>query len=468
LAGVIFFRKKFGAKFIFLLLLFLFLGLWRYSVSLPVQNPERISYYNGEKITFLSKVSDEAVKGTEKQKIEVESFYLISKNKEVRGKVLLFISLYPEYSYGDKLKITCKPQKPRPFGGFAYDRFLAKSDIYSLCYYPRISRLGREDMEGFFESEVSDPFFSFIYSFKDELRQNLERGLPEPQSSLARAMILGDKGGITEELRQNFARAGLSHLMAISGMHIGILIAVFFWILLSLGLHRRQAFYIAGCLLLFYIILIGFPASAVRAGVMGFLLLLSFQLGRLNRVFNSLGLAACLMLLINPALLRDDIGFQLSFLAVTGIILFYPLFSFYISKFFKLGEGRITQGVAGIISLTLSAQILTLPLIAYNFSLISLSAIWSNLLVLPLLPFLLLALLAGLGLSLLLPVFSFYFFLPAFFLLSLVLETVRFFARIPWFFYQVADMHPAWLSFYYSGVLLFYFLAAKYKEIKEK
>jgi len=163
---------------------------------------------------------------------------------------------------------------------------------------------------------------------------------------------------------------------------VAILTATLMSLLLGLGLWRKQAFYITIVLMLLFIVLTGLQASAVRAGIMGGLLLLGQHLGRINISARALAYAASIMLLLNPFLLTRDVGFQLSFLAVLGIIYFSPIISSFLTKIPN------TLHVREIMSMTIAAQILTLPILIVNFGFISLVSILGNLLILPLLPIL--------------------------------------------------------------------------------
>ena len=394
---------------------FLFLGIWRFSVSIPIDSPGKIWHYNGENIDVIARVVEEPRVELDKQKLTIEVFYSENLGRKLEGEVLIYSDLYPRINYGDNLRIKCELKAPEPFNDFAYDRYLAKSDIYSLCYYPEIERLELDEHSS--QNNFYFLFFNNLYNLKDKISYLINISIREPEASVLRAMTLGDKWSVPDDVREDFAKAGLSHIMAISGMHIGIILSVIFSSLLFLGLFRSKAFYFSSIFLVFYITIIGFPASAVRASIMGFLVLLSFNLGRLNQIVNSLALAACFMLLINPALLRDDIGFQLSFLAVLGIVYFHYFISNSLKRLFRIGDKRIITGIIDLISLTLSAQILTLPLIAWNFSQVSLVALVSNLLVLWALPFLFTLFILALPLSFILPNLSFWFFLPVFLIL---------------------------------------------------
>ncbi|MCD4693744.1 ComEC family competence protein [bacterium] len=452
----LFLRFNLKLRLIFLIGFFLFLGIWRFSVSVPVDSPDKIWHYNGRHIDFIGKVADEPRIEPTKQRIIINTFYSSNLDKELKGKVLVYSDLYPKINYGDNLNIKCELKAPEPFNGFSYDRYLAKSDIYSVCYYPEIERIEKNKyLSG---NNFKFLFFSRVYSFKNKIRYLINMSVGEPEASVLRAMTLGDKWSVPDDVRENFAKSGLSHIMAISGMHIGIILTVIFSFLLFLGFFRSKAFYFSSIFLLFYITIIGFPASAVRASIMGFLVLLSFNLGRLNQIINSLALAACFMLIINPAFLRDDIGFQLSFLAVLGIIYFYPFLSEFLKKPFGGKEGKVIGAIINLISLTLSAQILTLPLIAWNFSQISIVALFSNLLVLWVIPFLFVSFILALVLSFLLPSLSFWFFLPTFLILKYILVVVNFFASSPIFYLEVEKINFAWISLYYFVIALCYMI----------
>ncbi len=237
-------------------------------------------------------------------------------------------NIYPKYEYGDKLKINCELITPEKFNGFSYDRYLARYNIYSVCYYPSLSRETGQGLDS------KDLIYKKIFSFKHLLQDKINSSLNEPEASLASAIFLGYKKNLPADLQDGFSKVGISHIVAISGMHIGIISVILMSVLIGFGFKRKYAFYIATFLLILYIVIIGFPASAMRAGLMGFLVLWALNLGRLNKITNSLFLTAAILLFINPKLLRDDIGFQLSFLAVLGIIYFYPSYSvIFLKKF---------------------------------------------------------------------------------------------------------------------------------------
>jgi len=367
--GLFLFYRRHIIKIILLGFCFFILGIWRYNIDLQKVDEGKINFYNNSEIEFVGIVEKEPDIRNSYTNLTVESQRLAG-NKLVYGKVLVMTNIFPEFAYGDELKIICRLQAPENFNDFAYDKYLARYDIYSLCYYPKIKLLKRNQ---------GSEFYAKTYYLKSNLKLIIEQSLHEPHSSLLSAIILGVKRGIPKELVENFSQAGISHIMAISGMHITILATLLLYLGIMIGLSRDRAFYFATIGLFLYILLIGFPASAVRAGIMGFLVLWAMKLGRLNKATNAVVFAASVMLLINPLLIYD-IGFQLSFLAVVGLIYIFPILEKVTKRvpdFFKLKS---------LILITISAQISTLPVILYHFGRFSLIAPLANILVVPLLP----------------------------------------------------------------------------------
>ena len=281
--------------------------------------------------------------------------------------------------------------------------------------------------------------------------------MAEPEAGLARGIILGERADIDQKINDNFSRTGLTHLIAISGMNISILAVMAMSALIWLGLWRRQAFYATILFLIIYLVLIGLPASAVRAGIMGGLFLYALTIGRLNKISNSLVFAGALMILFNPKLLRDDVGFQLSFLAILGIIYVYPALE---KRFEKIGWTKFKAG-RDVLNITLAAQIFTLPIIATNFSLISLIAPLANLLVLWTMPVVMVVVLTGLPLSFIFPSISFLFFLPAQLLLKFVILVAEIGAKIPYAYLKFNFKHAALFAVLYYLIVILILLKAK-------
>ncbi|MFA5075821.1 MAG: ComEC/Rec2 family competence protein [Patescibacteria group bacterium] len=347
-----------------LIMILIIVASLRYLFWYPKITPDQLAYYNDQgSTTFIGLITSEPEKNLKNTKLVVSG-------QDLKGKVLITTYLWPEYHYGDQLEINCRLQAPQPIEDFAYDKYLAKSQIYSLCYQPQIKLLAQNQ---------GNRFYSQILKVKNRLGQTIDQSLPSPQSALLKALLLGDRGDLPPELTAAFSRVSLTHIIAVSGSHLVIIIAVLMNLLLGLGLRRKVAFYFIVSILITYTLLVGAPASAVRATIMGIMTLLAQQIGRLNRSSWSLILTALVMLAINPLLLFYDVGFQLSFLSVWGLMSISPLLEKWLIKV----SIPNWLGLKDSLIMTLAAQIATLPLIIYQFGQASLVAPLANLLILP-------------------------------------------------------------------------------------
>ena len=430
-----------------------------------------VKKYNNKSLYLEGKVCSSVYQSFKKQEFNfcVDSFSFSSDFKyrrNISGKILLRTKIFPQFSYGDYIKLNCFLESVEPFSGFAYDRYLARFDIYSICNYPDILQ---------YEKNNSASIWRYIFDFKKHLTNIFRKNLDEDQSSILEAMLLGSKKVISDNLYEIFSKTGLSHMIAISGMHIGILSVMILNFFLSLGFSRKKVFYFVVLFLFFYLALIGFPASAMRASLMGFFLFWSIYLGRLNKANHTFVLVISIILFINPKLLRDDIGFQLSVGACLGLTYFLPLFEkiFDIftenikSKNENLGifTERFLKVLFLIFAASFSAQILSLPIIINNFHAISSVSMISNLLVIWILPFLIVASLVAILFSIFLPIFSFMFFLVVRFLLSYIVFIANFLASFSWVYIEVNNFSLVYVFFYY---VLIFILFLELKKITEK
>ncbi|TSC96207.1 MAG: Uncharacterized protein Athens101410_137 [Parcubacteria group bacterium Athens1014_10] len=354
---------------------FLFLGILIYNLNLPELSKNKISFYNNQNqnISFQGIIAKEPEIEIDKQNLTIESeaAFINQRWQKISGRVLIGVKLYPRYSYGDRIEIKCGLKSPEKIENFDYAAYLSPQKIYSLCYYPKIKILS--DNQG-------NAFLAKILKIKNKLQSIINYSLPEPHASLFSAIFLGNRSALPQELLEKFKRAGISHIIAISGLHVAIIGLILSNLFLLFCLPKKYAFYLSSVSLFLFVVLTGARSSVIRAGIMGFLILLAEKEGRLKNSLNALVFTAALMILFNPFLLKNDIGFQLSFLAVLGIIYFYPFFDNL--KFLQ----KLPDFLKSIFSVTLSAQLATLPLIIYYFHYYSIIAPLTNLLILPALP----------------------------------------------------------------------------------
>ncbi|GAH71595.1 unnamed protein product, partial [marine sediment metagenome] len=235
--------------------------------------------------------------------------------QEVSGTALLFVPRYPTYNYGDRLMVTGELKTPPQLDDFDYKDYLFHQGIYSTMLYPEIEIL---------ETGKGSKPLEWVYSVRNRLSQTLAQVLPEPQASLAQGIILGNRGNIPSPLKDDFSHTGTAHLLAISGLHLAIVAGI----LLSIGIWlfgRRHYIYIWLPLVTIwlYVLITGMHAPVIRGAIMASLFLTAELLGRQRSAITALAFAAAVMVGISPQILWTA-SFQMSFLAMAGLIFIFP------------------------------------------------------------------------------------------------------------------------------------------------
>jgi len=341
-------------------ILFFVFGIFRYQNYLSKIKNQEIKNFIGKEISILGLVDDEP-------KIKEKSILFPLKTE--KGKILIRAKRYPEFEYGEKVKITGILKEPEAKDSFNWKNYLLKDGILVEMDFPKIEKTGEN---------FGNPIKKFSIFLKRRIEEAIRENLPLLHSALLKSLLFGEEEEIPFDWKEKLNQTGTRHIAAVSGMNITIISSLILSFLLFLGLWRHHAFYLSIFLISFYVFMIGAPSSAIRAAIMGILYLTAQHFGRISSGERSVVFAATLMLFFNPLLLRYDISFQLSFLAILGIIYFYQFFFEKLKKFPKL----IKENLAS----TLSAQIFTFPILIYNFGQISLISPLSNVLILPILP----------------------------------------------------------------------------------
>jgi competence protein ComEC len=208
----------------------------------------------------------------------------------------------------------------------------------------------------------------------------LGQGMPPREAELARGFVLGEDEGIDERTQEDFRRAGLSHLLAVSGENVTLLALLAMPLLGALGIPLRERLLWVLALIAVYVPVAGSGASIQRAGVMGALGVLATLGGRRGSRLYALALAAGVTLAIDPGV-AVDVGWQLSFAAVLGILLLAtPLRRAIVAR---LGPGRWRRALAEGVAVTVAATLATAPLIAFHFETLSTTTLAANVLAMP-------------------------------------------------------------------------------------
>ncbi len=435
---------RFRLKFLWFSLGIVF-GLWRFLVSFPdIDDPGFVGFYNGTPdFEFQGQIVREVDTRSDCQNLVLESGH---------GLVHVKVGRYPEYEYGDVLVVRGELQEPAEFDGFSYKNYLSRYDIYSVMYSPRIELVERGS---------GNIFWSKMFEFKGYFESRLNEIFPEPSASLSAGLLLGSRRGIPDEIQEYFRITGLSHIVAISGYNITIVIA-FVGALLGFLPKKKQIFFACGFVVLFTVF-VGASAAVVRASIMGVIGLLAIWFGRKSYVTNSLILSAFLMNFFNPKILVYDVGFQLSFAATCGLVYVSPLLEKWVQEKAPWVWCAIPQGfcIRESLFLTLSAQVTALPIIIMNFEQLSLVSPLANMFVAVLIPWAMLLSFGAAGLYMLGVKFGGlligYF---AWFFMSGIVYIAEKFSELPLAVVNIGFVEPWMLGLYF--VVLIYFISRKF------
>ncbi|HNB50692.1 MAG TPA: ComEC/Rec2 family competence protein, partial [Anaerolineales bacterium] len=302
----------------------------------------------------------------------------------VSGLLLARIDPGSEFHYGDRLTLTGQLQTPPETESFSYRDYLARSGVYAFLPFAEASLL---------QTGQGNPFMAAIFALKTRAYETIHHLYPDPEAALLAGILLGIETGIPADLDQAFRDTGTAHIIAISGFNISI-IAALFTSLFSYFLGKKQGAFAAILAIAFYTLLVGADAAVVRAAIMGSLAIFARQMKQQSgdnfAALGTLAVTAAVMVFANP-LLPWDAGFQLSFFATLGLILFAQklndAFARFLSRYLPISTvEKITPLVGDLVLLTFAAQITTLPLILYHFQRLSLTAFLANPLILPVQP----------------------------------------------------------------------------------
>ncbi|MBI2856369.1 MAG: DNA internalization-related competence protein ComEC/Rec2 [Chloroflexi bacterium] len=358
------------------------------------------------------------------------------------------VAVRPErpFRYGDRLVLTGQVEEPPVFQDFDYRDYLARQGIYSTSVYPEAKLL--EQGEG-------NPLLEALYSARHRLSRSLSRAIAEPQGSLAQALVLGRRSTMPLEMTQAFRDTGTSHLLAISGLHVGVLLGLTLALARWLFGARRQLYLLAPLTALWgYAGLSGMAPSVERAAIMGSIYLAGLYLGRQNSIMPALAVAAAIMVGLQPRVL-SEVSFQLSFMAMMGLVLLAPPIERRLARSFGSGEedGGWSRALTYATSATIAATLATLPLVAFYFHQVSLVGLPVTLLALPALAPILVTGVLTAALGLVSSGASEVAGWAAWLFLSYLKGVVELFDAIPGNVVEVGDMGESLVLVYYGALL---------------
>ena len=423
------------------------LGALRYTLGQP---SNATALYNGHNVVLEGIVSAEPDVRPEFTylRVQVQRLLLESAGVDPGGIVLVRVDNAIHWRYGDVLRVWGTLDAPPVMAGFDYRDYLARQGVFSWLTYPsRVQRIG----EG-----QGQPFYATLLQVKAALRGSVQRIMPAPESALLNGILIGDDNELPAWIQTAFRRTGTSHIVAISGFNVSIVIALVVP-LLSRWLGKRRAAMVAIPAIVVYTLLTGASASVVRAALMAIIVLAGQLFWRRGFTLNTLCAAAFFMLFFDPQALFD-LGFQLSVMATLGLVIYSGWLSGHINtQLERLPNERLqklTGSLADVLVPTLAANLTTLPLMLTNFQQWSVIAPLTNTMVLPIQPALMVLGIIASAAGILSVSLGTLLGLPAYALLTLTLRLVEWTSRPDWAAQPIYgfDATPAILYYLALGI----------------
>jgi len=389
LAGLLIKNKRLSIFLLMFTLIFSMSVRWHTVFNFSDEHIAFKDFSNVNSITGI--VTEAKYKQTNKNKyvLSVSEANIHNQQFKTNGKVLLTtIKIKQKYTYGDLLQINCNLQEPkgqRNPGQFDYKKYLADQDIFLITYVNHI------DSIEVIERQAGNYFVqSIIEPVRKHFNKSLNSFVTDENSSILKALLLGEKQDIETDLLEQFKKVGVVHVLAISGLHVGFIIIFVMIILSLLRLKYNHQIYILLLVLLMYVVLINFKAPVMRASFMAGLYLLAKVSERKSPIFNIIFFVAFFLLIIDPRDLFNP-GFQFSFVAVLSIVYGYPKLNNLLPlkskidyKNYRLVKKIIVIFIWDAFLVSIAAVLGTMPLTIYYYGVIPTYALFANVIVIPL------------------------------------------------------------------------------------
>jgi ComEC/Rec2-related protein len=315
----------------------------------------------------------------------------------VSGLALIRIQTEKDYQYGDRLIVKGTIKRPialtltlshkwergyemssnkweREKTSFSYKQYLENRNIFAVI------NASEKNVTLLNHNYKVNPALKFAYFIRERLKSQFLEKMPLESGAFMRAILLGDRSELPKRVKESFRNSGTMHILAISGLHVALIAAVFLSFFKLLRIKRKIYYMLTMLGLVFLMILTGSNASVVRAAIMCIIFLTGRLLGRPVDVYNSLGAAAFFIMAVNP---KDvfSVGFQLSFAAVLSIVYLSPRLTRFVKKDLNF---YVKKYLLNPFAVSVSATLGTFPFILYYFRMGTPIAVISNILIIPL------------------------------------------------------------------------------------
>ncbi len=336
-------------------------------------------------VNLIVRIDDDVEVRQNSVKTIVKTYSVLTDSKaiEFRSRMMCYFqrdSSTEQLRYGDRLIIKTyinHPNEAMNPGSFDFRSYLALQGIHYTAW------IG-EGKWKILKRDEGNTFIAASIKYRNKVLQVLQKQLGDSDEyKVAAAIVTGYRAGLDSDLRQTFSNAGAMHVMCVSGLHVGIVFLIISFFLRFLNNNRLINRIIKVLIILiviwFYAMLTGFSASVLRASTMFSFVALAMIVNRKVPIYNSLAASALFLLLINPMFIFQP-GFQLSYLAVIGIVALFP----YIQKIIPAGENKLITRLRDLIAVSIAAQIATAPISLYYFNQFPNYFIITNIIVVPL------------------------------------------------------------------------------------
>lgn len=293
--------------------------------------------------------------------------------KSDKGNFLLIRKQPAVLKYGDEVRVRGVVEVPRNFGDFNYREYLRRWGAQTIIRSPdefEVLAVARGNL-----------FIRGAQEMRSWFEENVRRGLPDPHATIAVGVLLGVKSELPEWTQDDFKKSGLQHLLVVSGSNVAIVLTV-----VAMGLARfgRRVVLVGSLMaLVWFVLLVGFDAPVLRAAVMGGTVGIAAALGRFSDARTLVLFSSFVIGMANPAIVRSDVGFHLSFAATVGIVLGTPIILHWLMR---ISSHKYWKLVSLVLAVSCAAQLAVLPILGNSFGEFPVVGVFANLLAEPLVP----------------------------------------------------------------------------------
>ena len=306
--------------------------------------------------------------------VEVESINNDSKYKNT--KILVNInSTYSNCQFGNIIEFNGElkdASSARNEGGFNYKEYVKTKGIYKTIFI-------KKNQVKIIKEKNTNIIEVSLYNIRNSIRNSARKLLPEKEANFLIAILIGNKQDLDESIEKNFRKSSLSHVLALSGMHVSYILFGVAFILERINISKKCIKIFLISFLIFFMILTGNTPSVQRACIMAIYLIVGSLLHRRTNTLNSIAFSNIVLLIINPYNILD-IGYILSFGGTIGIVLIFPKLKRFVKKRFRI-KYSILEKILDIMLVTLSANLILMPINLLFFNKISTVFVISNVLV---------------------------------------------------------------------------------------